>query len=48
MVPAASQRWGDVLRTIDADHFAQVGWSHRFDAAEFYAELLLELRGRGL
>ncbi len=48
MVPADSQRWGDVLRTIDADHFAQVGWSRRFDAAEFYAELLLELRGRGL
>ncbi|HEX9399828.1 MAG TPA: alpha/beta fold hydrolase [Anaeromyxobacter sp.] len=48
MVTAESQRWGDVLRTIGADHFAQVGWSHRFDAAEFYAELLLELRGRGL
>jgi len=48
MVSAASQRWGDVIRTVAADHFAQVGWSHRFDAAEFYAELLLELRGRGL
>ncbi len=48
MVPAASQRWGDVVSEIGADHFAQVGWSHRFDAAEFYAELLRELRGRGL
>jgi triacylglycerol lipase len=48
MVPAASQRWGEVLREIGADHFAQVGWSHRFDAPEFYAELLRELRGRGL
>jgi triacylglycerol lipase len=48
MVPAASQRWGEVLREIGADHFAQVGWSHRFDAPEFYAELLRELRARGL
>jgi triacylglycerol lipase len=48
MVPAASQRWGDVLREIDADHFAQIGWSRRFDAAGFYAELLRELRGRGM
>jgi triacylglycerol lipase len=48
MVPALSQRWGDVVWEIGADHFAQVGWSHRFDAAEFYAELLRELRGRGL
>jgi triacylglycerol lipase len=48
MVPAASQRWGDVLREIGADHFAQIGWSRRFDAAELYAEVLRELRGRGL
>ncbi len=48
MVPAGSQRWGEVLWEIGADHFAQIGWSHRFDAAAFYAELLRELRGRGL
>ncbi len=48
MVPAGSQRWGDVVWEIDADHFAQIGWSRRFDAAEFYAELLRELRGRGM
>jgi triacylglycerol lipase len=48
MVPAASQRWGEVVAEIRADHFAQVGWSRRFDAAGFYAELLRELRGRGL
>jgi triacylglycerol lipase len=48
MVPAASQRWGDVVREIGADHLAQIGWSRRFDAGEFYAELLRELRGRGL
>jgi triacylglycerol lipase len=48
MVPADSQAWGEVIREIGADHFAQVGWSHRFDAPEFYAELLRELRARGL
>jgi hypothetical protein len=36
-----------VLSQIEADHFAQVGWSRRFDAPAFYEELLLELRGRG-
>ena len=48
MVPAASQRWGDVLRVVPADHFAQIGWTRRFDALELYAELLRELRARGL
>ena len=48
MVPAASQRWGDVLRVVPADHFAQIGWTRRFDALDLYAELLRELRGRGL
>jgi triacylglycerol lipase len=47
VVPAASQRWGEVVRTIAADHWAQIGWSKGFDAVEFYAELLRELRGRG-
>jgi hypothetical protein len=48
LVPAESQRWGEVLREIDADHFAQIGWSRRFDAAGLYAEILAELRARGL
>lgn len=48
MVPADSQRWGEVVRRIGADHFAQIGWSRRFDAAELYVELLRELRGRGV
>jgi hypothetical protein len=48
LVPADSQRWGDVLGVVPADHFAQVGWTRRFDALELYAELLRELRGRGL
>jgi triacylglycerol lipase len=47
MVPASSQRWGEVLAEIDADHWAQIGWSRHFDAVEFYAALLRELRGRG-
>jgi triacylglycerol lipase len=48
LVPADSQRWGEVLCRIEADHWAQVGWSKRFDAAAFYDGLLRELRGRGL
>jgi len=47
MVPASSQRWGEVLAEIEADHWAQIGWSRHFDAAEFYARLMRELRGRG-
>ncbi len=47
LVPAASQRWGEVLCEIDADHWAQIGWSLHFDAAAFYDRLLTELRGRG-
>jgi triacylglycerol lipase len=43
VVPAASQRWGDVLAEIDADHWAQIGWSSHFDAAAFYLELLASL-----
>jgi triacylglycerol lipase len=48
IVPGASQRWGEVLFEIEADHWAQVGWSKQFDAAAFYDALLRELRGRGL
>jgi hypothetical protein len=47
VVPAASQRWGQVLAEIDADHWAQIGWSKRFDAAGFYRDLLRELRAMG-
>lgn len=48
MVPAASQRWGELVWDVEADHFAQIGWSRRFDAVELYAALLRELRGRGV
>jgi triacylglycerol lipase len=47
LVPLASQAWGEVLLELEADHFAQIGWSRRFDAAELFEELLRELRGRG-
>ncbi len=47
LVPASSQRWGEVVKEIEADHWAQIGWSVRFDAEDLYAELVRELRGRG-
>jgi triacylglycerol lipase len=37
MVPAQSQKWGEVVGEIDADHWEQIGWSRRFDARTFYA-----------
>jgi len=40
VVPASSQRWGLVLDEIEADHWAQIGWSRHFDAGGYYAELL--------
>jgi triacylglycerol lipase len=48
LVPLSSQGWGEVILELEADHFAQIGWSLRFDAAELFTELLRELRGRGL
>lgn len=33
LVPATSQRWGEVLVEAERDHWAQVGWSGRHDAA---------------
>jgi triacylglycerol lipase len=39
LVPAASQRWGHVLGEVDADHWAQIGWSQGFDAGRFYAAI---------
>lgn len=43
VVPADSQRWGEVVTEIDADHWAQIGWSKHFDAGAFYVRLLREL-----
>ena len=47
LVPASSQRWGKVLREVQADHWAQVGWSLGFDAIALYEEILRELVGLG-
>ncbi len=47
VVSLASQAWGEVIAELEADHWAQIGWSPRFDAAELFEELLRELRGRG-
>jgi triacylglycerol lipase len=47
LVPAVSQRWGVVLAEIEADHWAQIGWSAEFDAGSFYQRVARELRGRG-
>jgi triacylglycerol lipase len=43
LVPAASQRWGRVLGVVDADHWAQIGWSQGFDAGRFYAAIAAHL-----
>jgi len=47
VVPASSQRWGEVLAEVEADHWAQTGWSRHFDAAEFWVRMVRELRAMG-
>lgn len=47
LVPRGSQAWGEVLAELQADHFAQVGWSRHFNAGALYRDLLRELRERG-
>jgi triacylglycerol lipase len=48
LVPTMSQRWGEILGRVEADHWAQIGWSPGFDAPAFYAGLLQELTARGV
>lgn len=48
MVPTSSQRWGEVLFEIGADHWAEIGWSSGLDAPTFYERIARELRRRGL
>jgi triacylglycerol lipase len=47
VVPLASQAWGEVIAELEADHWAQIGWSRHFDAAELFEQLMRELRARG-
>ncbi|MFL5310583.1 MAG: lipase family alpha/beta hydrolase, partial [Myxococcales bacterium] len=47
LVPSASQGWGKVIREVEADHWAQIGWSLRFDAVGLYEDILRELVGLG-
>jgi triacylglycerol lipase len=46
LVTADSQRWGEVLGTVEADHWAQIGWSLRFDAPSFYVSMIDWLRAQ--
>ncbi|HEU4409358.1 MAG TPA: hypothetical protein VFS43_29130 [Polyangiaceae bacterium] len=48
IVPVSSQIWGTVVEEIEADHWAQVGWSTRFDAPLFYADIVVHLSRLGL
>ncbi len=47
IVPVSSQYWGETLAEIEADHFAQIGWSlgvrRTFDAAGLYAFVVARL-----
>ncbi|MDB4973141.1 MAG: Protein of unknown function hydrolase domain protein [Myxococcaceae bacterium] len=47
VVPALSQLWGEALGEVDADHWAQIGWSGGFDVHGFYARLAERLAERG-
>lgn len=47
VVPASSQSWGEVLWIVDADHWAQVGWSGSSDSTALYEAIVRELRTRG-
>src|SRR6266851_4878740 len=47
LVPSASQGWGKVIREVEADHWAQIGWSLSFDAVGLYEGILRELAGLG-
>jgi triacylglycerol lipase len=48
LVPTSSQRWGETLAELDADHWAQIGWSLRTDATALYDAILARLAARGL
>lgn len=48
IVPAESQKWGEVIEEVEADHWAQIGWSTSFNALPLYERIVSGLRARGL
>jgi triacylglycerol lipase len=48
IVPGTSQHWGEVLDEVEADHWAQIGWSRGLDVRAFYHSLAMRLAKRGL
>lgn len=47
LVPASSQRWGEVIAEVEADHWAQIGWSDGADTPALYLRVVDELKARG-
>jgi triacylglycerol lipase len=48
LVPVDSQRWGELIAEVDADHWQQIGWMGGFDTAGMYVDLVDQLVERGL
>jgi triacylglycerol lipase len=46
VVPVTSQRWGEVIAELDADHWAQIGWAVGVDVRPLYRDIALALRAR--
>jgi triacylglycerol lipase len=48
LVPAWSQRWGNLLCEVQADHWAQIGWFTSYDARPVYTMIIQHLASKGL
>ena len=48
LVPAWSQRWGNLLCEVQADHWAQIGWFTSYDARPVYTMIIEHLASKGL
>jgi triacylglycerol lipase len=48
LVPAWSQRWGNLLCEVQADHWAQIGWFTSYDARPVYTKIVEHLASKGL
>ncbi len=48
LVPAWSQRWGNILCEVQADHWAQIGWFTSNDARPVYTLIVEHLASKGL